>query len=227
MNRDTDPASSVQPGALAVYEERQRRAIAEDLHDHLGQALAILRMKLTETRGNAVFCGLDGSFEEMTALLDQIIGYTRHLTFEISSPVLSELGFRAALEWLGERHSSKDGPVIEVLASDDAGCTPWEEASVAFRCAGELVANAVRHAEALRISLKAWISDGMLMLEVFDDGCGFDPGSRLREVEKESRFGLLSVIERVRSLGGDLRIDSRPDVGTEVTLMIPLPRRGA
>ena len=67
----------------------------------------------------------------------------------------------------------------------------------------------------------------MLRLEVFDDGCGFDPASRLREVEKESRFGLLSVIERVRSLGGDLRIDSRPDVGTDVMLEIPLPPGGA
>ena len=80
-------------GSMVILEERQRRAIAEDLHDHLGQALALLRMKLVETQGYAVFCGFDSSFEEMKALLDQIISYTRNLTFEISSPVLAEFGF--------------------------------------------------------------------------------------------------------------------------------------
>lgn len=227
MRLDKETPPTLQIGALAVFEERQRRAIAEDLHDHLGQALALLRMKLVETQGNAVFCGLDNSFEEMKKLLDQIIGYTRSLTFEISSPVLSELGFGAALESLGSRYSSKDGPVIEVTSAVDAGNAPWETASVAFRCAGELIANAVRHSGASRIVLKADSSDGMLRLEVFDDGCGFDPASRLREIEKESKFGLLSIIERARSLGGDLRIDSRPDVGTVVTLWIPLPGRDA
>jgi signal transduction histidine kinase len=226
MHPDTETAPSLQPGALAVFEERQRRAIAEDLHDHLGQALALLRMKIVETQGNAVFCGLDDSLDEMKKLLDQIIGYTRNLTFEISSPVLSELGFGAALEWLGERYSSKDGPVIEVTSVGDAGNAPWEVASVAFRCASELITNAVRHSGASRIVLKADFSNGMIRLGVFDDGCGFDPVSRLRELEKESKFGLLSIIERARSLGGDLKIDSRPDVGTDVTLWIPLPGRG-
>jgi signal transduction histidine kinase len=224
MYNDADSAPPVQPAILAVLEERQRRAIAEDLHDHLGQALALLRMKLVETQGNAVFCGLDNSFEEMKTLLDQIIGYTRNLTFEISSPVLSELGFKAALEWLGERYSSKDGPVIEVSAAEDTQQTPWETASVAFRCATELIANAVRHSGASRIVLKADSSDGLLRLGVSDDGCGFDPASRLREVETESRFGLLSIIERARSLGGDLKIESGPDAGTVITMWMPLKR---
>jgi signal transduction histidine kinase len=212
--------------SLAFLEEKQRRAIAEDLHDHLGHALALLRMKLVETQGNAVFCGLDQAFDGMKSLLDQIIAYTRFLTFELSPPVLSELGFCAGMEWLAERYSTKGGIRVVVSVSEDAARPPEGIAMVVFRCAMELVANITKHAGASLAEILVHSEGDKLILEVSDDGAGFDPESRLRELSRENKFGLLSVRERAKSMGGDMRIESGLGRGTKIILSIPVSRAG-
>lgn len=211
--------------SLAFLEERQRRAIAEDIHDHLGQALALLRLKLVDTQGSAVFCGLDRSFEEMRSLLDQIIDYTRFLTFEISPPVLSELGFEAAISWLTRRYSRPDGLGIISTVSENAAHPPDSIGPVIFRCATELIANAAKHSGASFAEIAVDSTGQGIVLTVSDDGAGFDPSQRLGELASESKFGLLSVRERVESLGGELRIESSPGKGTRVILSVPCRMR--
>ena len=88
---------------VCLAEERERRLIAENLHDHLGQGLALMKIRLQRLRGDAVLGGHDRALDELVSLSDQAIRYTRDLTFELSPPVLYELGLGAALEWFGER----------------------------------------------------------------------------------------------------------------------------
>jgi len=90
-------------GEVSLAEERERREIATDLHDHLGQALAYIKLKISEFQGETIFCGYQGNLNEIITLLNRAIEYTRSLTFEISPPILYELGIGAALEWLAER----------------------------------------------------------------------------------------------------------------------------
>ena len=92
---------------LTLAEAHERREIASDLHDHVGQALAYVRMKLSQLQGNSVFCGFEGDFGGLVKLLDQTISYTRNLTSEISPPILYELGLIPAIEWLIEQTQKK------------------------------------------------------------------------------------------------------------------------
>ena len=109
--RETNASLRRLASELSLAEARERRKIAEDVHDHIGQALAFIKMSVAQFRGNAIFCGFEGKIDEIATLLDQTIQYTRYLTFEISPPVLYELGLEAAIDWLAERFRKKhDSP---------------------------------------------------------------------------------------------------------------------
>ncbi|MBI5868405.1 MAG: hypothetical protein HZB43_08980, partial [candidate division Zixibacteria bacterium] len=88
---------------LSLTEARERRDIAEDLHDHIGQALAFVKLKVSQFRGNAVFCGFEDSIGDVITLLDQTIAYTRGLTLQLCPPILSQAGLLPALDWLAEQ----------------------------------------------------------------------------------------------------------------------------
>lgn len=128
---------------LTLVEEQQRREIAEDLHDHLGQGLALVQMRLREMQGNAVFCGLDSQIDEMRSLLGQAIRYTRTLTFEISSPVLYEIGLEAAFESFAEQLGRKRLLQVEVRSSDMLPALREDIRVILFRSVRELLLNVI------------------------------------------------------------------------------------
>lgn len=194
---------------LIVSEERQRREIAEDLHDHLGQGLAMLRLKLQELKGNAVFCGLDHSITDMERLLDQAIRYTRSLTFEISPPVLYELGLGAAIEWLAETYSKRHGLEIELALEELPTGLAHPLRVMLFKSVRELLLNVVKHAQARRVIITARGSSADIELAVEDDGVGFGDRKRLWQtsVMSSHSFGLFSIQERLALLGGRLELD--------------------
>ncbi|MBL0060896.1 MAG: hypothetical protein IPP40_05250 [bacterium] len=89
---------------LSLAEARKNREIAVDLHDHVIQEFAFIKLRAQQFRGDAVFCGFENRFDEIIALIERAIQFTRRLTFEISTPILYELGLSAALEWLAEHY---------------------------------------------------------------------------------------------------------------------------
>jgi signal transduction histidine kinase len=160
---------------LALTEARERRAIAEDLHDHIGQALSFIKMSVSQFRGNAIFCGFEGEIDRIMSLLDQTIRYTRDLTFEISPPVLYELGLPAALEWLAERFHKRHDLAVTIQQS---GTFPPLSDDVRFtllKSVQELLTNVVKHAQAGRATVRLHHGPGQIEIEVADDGRGFDP----------------------------------------------------
>jgi signal transduction histidine kinase len=206
---------------VALAEERQRRAIALDLHDHLGQALAFIRMQLSDLQGDVVFSGFEGRIEGITSLLDKAIAYTRTLTAQISPPVLYELGFQPAVAWLADQVSSKHGLPVRVHATGDASVEEEAGRIMLFLAVRELLINAVKHSNARRAEILLDGDDDTVRVEVRDDGEGFDPEApTCRE-----GFGLFSIAERIRSLGGTVHIDSAPGTGTRVALTIPRGKR--
>lgn len=208
---------------LCLAEERERRTIAGDLHDHIGQALAFMKLKLLELRSNAVFCGFEQSFDDIFRLLDQTIQSTRDLTFEISPPVLYEFGLASGLEWLCEQFTSKHP--VEVRFEDRWAANqaaPAEEVQVTiYKAVGELVTNAVKHADCRQITVALGQEGRVRYAEVRDDGRGFDVGAVLSASERPAGFGLFSLRERMRHLGGAVRIASSPDGGTRARLTLP------
>jgi signal transduction histidine kinase len=200
---------------VCLAEERERRQIAEHLHDHLGQGLALIKMRLQNLRGDAVFGGHGDALGELVSLSDQAIRYTRGLTFELSPPVLYELGLGPALDWLGEQTQRKHGLKVKVkdkLRTD----LPVEIRVMYWKSARELLHNVVKHAAAKKVEIRLEGRDGRVVLSVQDDGCGFD----LEEARREAgdRFGLFSIEERLHQLGGAVSVETEPGNGTTVWL---------
>jgi len=207
---------------LCLAEERERRQIAEHLHDHLGQGLALIRMRLQNLRGDAVLGGHGDALSDLISLSEQAIRYTRDLTFEVSPPVLYELGLGAALDWLGEQTARKHG--LKVKVRDRLRASLPETITVMYwKSARELLHNVIMHADAKKVQVELKEQEGHVILGVEDDGRGFDLA--VARQQAGDRFGLFSIEMRLRQLGGDVTVRTAPGRGTLVSLETPLPER--
>jgi len=211
---------------LARTEERERRTIAEDLHDHLGQALAVLQMKVLDLHGEAIFYGLEARVDELTKLLKKIIHYTRNLTAEICPPVLYELGLSPGLEWLSEGFFEKHSLRVTIKEEGQSVKLPDEILSVFFKAIRELLTNVVKHADSGTATIHLKWNPTSLALRVSDSGRGFSQFSIKKRLIRENCFGIFNIKERVRFLGGQMSVDSNPGQGTVVRLIVPIQGKG-
>jgi signal transduction histidine kinase len=206
---------------LSLAEARERRRIAEDLHDHIGQALAFIKINVAQLRGNAIFCGFESTIDEMIVLLDQTIRYTRNLTVEISPPALYELGFAAAIDGLAERFKRTSGLAVTLECPSDVAVLPDPVAVLLYKSIQELLTNVTKHARARRATVCIERQGDRLRVEVCDDGHGFDPLT-LDSVALNDHFGLFSIRERLGYLGGTMEVHSTVGGGTTVVLLTPI-----
>ena len=204
----------------ALVEERERRRIAAEVHDQIGQSLALAQIKLTSMR-DAIAGAPRATLDEAVALLAQSIIDTRTLIFDLSPPVLYELGLKEALSWLVEEVEKRHGVLVELV--DDSVNKPLDDMSAAlvFRAVRELLTNVFKHAgaRAAKVSLRRDGADVEITVE--DHGVGFE----LHNVGAHSSsggFGLFSVREQIGRLGGTLEVVSAPGHGTRVSLRVPL-----
>ena len=207
---------------LSLAEERERRTIASDLHDHIGQALAVIRARLRQMQGNAVFSGMEGDIEETLTLLDQTIQSTRTLTFEISPPVLYDLGLEPALSWLCQQFQQKHGLRVEMTSEGGGPAVPDGIQITVFRSVQEFLLNAVKHARAAIVRVHLARRQDVLRVEVHDDGAGFDVPGASASMKGPGGFGLFSIKERLKVLGGTLDISSSPGRGASFILSVPI-----
>jgi len=207
---------------LALAEERERRRIATTLHDNIGQNLALTRMRLGELRKKAAGGPLAEQVEKVLELTEQIIKQTRLLTAQLSPPILYELGFEAAVEWLGEQFQNEHG--IACTVEDDKLPKPLDDdiRVVLFQAVRELLMNVAKHARAhgARVSMRR--RDHYLHVTVEDDGVGFDASKADARRRTTTGFGLFSIRERLEHLGGQVSIEPLPHRGTRVSLIAPL-----
>lgn len=199
---------------LSLGEERERRRIATNLHDRIGQSLAFARLKLA---------GLTQEKPELKPvqeLIEQAIVDTRSLTFELSPPVLYELGLVPALEWLTRKIQEEHA--IQTRFHDDGQPKPVPEnfRVVLFQAARELLVNVVKHARATHAQVVLRRDGDALRMIIEDDGVGFELPKHKGEIPKT--FGLFNIRERVEYLGGRVKIRSEDGRGTRVTLIAPL-----
>ena len=210
---------------LTLAEERERRRLAVHLHDQIGQNLAISHIKLEELRTSLEEAGstkLVGELDYLTRLLEQTIKETQSLTFRISPPILYELGLEAALECLADQFSQQHG--LLTYFESDRQPKPLDEnlKVLLFQAVQELLVNVVKHAQAHSLKISMWREQNLLRLGVEDDGVGFNPLVPVYRQGKGGGFGLFSIKERLRPLGGNLEVKSEPGAGTEIVLSVPL-----
>ncbi len=203
-------------------EERERRRIATELHDRIGQTLAVSRMKLGALRKR----DLSGTEARLSQELDELIGTAiqniRSLTFELSPPTLYELGLEPTLEWLAEQTQRDHGIVCQFENDQKPLKSLNDEISVVlYQSVRELLMNAVRHGQASHVKISLWEQDSGMGILVKDDGVGFDLSKIPNLPSTEGGFGLFNIRERLEALGGQLLILSGPNRGTFATLLLP------
>jgi len=207
---------------LIRTEERERRRIAITVHDNLGQILALSKMKLGQARQLAPSPDLAAAASEIQELMDQAIEYTRSLAFELSPPVLHELGFQAAVEWLADQVQERHGIVVHFSRDEQLKLSDEDMRVTLFQALRELLNNAAKHAHARIVEVSARKKEGIIWLQVEDDGDGFDAMKLNLATGEGGGFGLFNVCERLKYMGGSMEIESQPGQGTRVTLSAPL-----
>jgi len=210
---------------LVMTEERERRRIAVDLHDNIGQTLALTKIKLNAMLEQASHPGLTEPLWEILGMVDQSIQQTRSLTRELSPSVLYELGLVEALEWLGEQIHLQHG--LQVVLKDDlkSGKIDKDVQIFLYRSIRELLINIVKHARAKEAHIKLQKSGENIRISVRDSGVGFDSSSIDQIFRKSGGFGLLSIRERLNYIGGWLEIETKKGWGTRVEMIVPQKKR--
>jgi len=211
---------------LSLVEERERRSIATDLHDQIGQTLSVIKMRCFELRHELKEPNLVKEIDEIKELVKQTIQDTRSLTFELSPPVLYELGLVAAIDWLAEQFQLKHNLKCSVETDKKPKPLSQDIEIVLFRSVRELLVNIVKHAQAKKVKITIRVNKKNLRIRVTDDGIGFNPESKESRSYKGQQFGLFNITERIRHLGGSLEVDSQKSKGTMVTLVAPLKSAG-
>jgi len=207
---------------LSLTEERERRRLATDLHDHVGQTLAVAKMRLGALRRALSTEEGRQAHTEVLDLFADAVQRVRTLSFELSPPILYDLGLEAAVEWLGSHFEQQHGIRCEFSSDGDIAGLDETGSILMFRSTQELLTNAAKHAGADRLTLSVRSRRHELEIMVADDGAGFDVSALQRDAAETHSFGLFSIRERMRHIGGRVDIASQPGKGTTVRLVCPL-----
>jgi len=209
---------------LALTEERERRRLADILHEHLQQLLVGVRLNLDALSGHVA---LDRKpvLDAARKLLADTIQTSRSITSELSPPILYQNGLVAGLEWLARWKQEKFGFSVELQAEPEVIALKEDMMVVLFRSVRELLFNAIKHSgvDSAKVILS---KDGpdRLRIAVCDSGKGFDPTRIWESSRQQSGFGLFTIRERLEFSGGRLEIESAPGKGAALTLIAPVER---
>jgi two-component system sensor histidine kinase UhpB len=199
---------------LVEVEEAERRRIARELHDRVGQNLSALNINLDLALGaTAGASPLRRRIEDCVSLVDATLQSIENVMAELRPPLLDEYGLGAALGWYGEEFSRRTGIAVVLRDGKDAAVDLRPEAAVAlFRIAQQALNNVAKHAGAKHVRVELACEAEEIVLRVADDGAGFDPAAAARG----KRWGMKTMRERAEAAGGRLEVDSAPGEGTIV-----------
>jgi len=206
---------------LLDVQENERRQIARELHDEIGQTLTGLRFVL-EAASRASADRVQPHLDEAQVLVNELIARVRNLSLELRPAMLDDLGLLPALLWLFERYTHQTQIRVEFGHNALERRFPPELETAAFRIIQEALTNVERHARESEVAVRAWTADDVLHLQVEDWGAGFDVDAVLAA---NRSGGLSGMRERASWLGGRVRIESVQGVGTRVHGELPLSLR--
>jgi len=212
---------------LLSVEDQERRAIAMELHDSVGQILAFIKIEMGELCRARLDPKLVQTVSHIREQVDAAIQQTRTLTFEISPPELYTLGLASGLEELTRRFSHDRQIECTIQDTDDLKPLSDQMKTLLYRSVRELLVNAAKHAKAGHVRVVVDRIDNDIQITVEDDGIGFDT-SRLedRSPHETEGFGLFSIRQRLTHMGGAMYIQSNCTKGTKVVLRAPLDNAG-
>ncbi|MBI5215073.1 MAG: PAS domain S-box protein [Ignavibacteriae bacterium] len=210
---------------LSGTEERERQRMATYLHDYISQNLVFCKLKLHGLQQVISDEQFLQQVREVQALVEQLIRDSQTLTFELSSPLLHELGLEAGLEWLAEQIEQRHGVKCSFEASQRTIQLEHESVVLLFTIARELLMNVTKHAQATSARIALLYQPNKVLLSVNDDGKGFNVEMLGSRISKQGGFGLFNIKERLVYVGGSLNIVSKQERGTTVTVTLPMKKK--
>ncbi|HVJ20659.1 MAG TPA: GAF domain-containing protein, partial [Polyangiaceae bacterium] len=222
QRRELDDQLRALSAHIEAVREEERTTMAREIHDDLGQALTALKMDVAwiarrlgsgeDPRG-----AIADKLMSMSALTDQVIDRVRRISAELRPGMLDDLGLVAALQWQGQQFQARTDTICTVHANVGEGRLERGLSTAIFRICQEALTNVARHAEAKSVQIVLERQDGVLRLEVRDDGRGISSEA----ASNAASLGLLGMRERARRLSGNLRISGAPGSGTLVVVEVP------
>lgn len=208
---------------VITAQDEERSRIARELHDSTAQSLTAIVLQLSAAARDAGSLALAVRLSEVKEMAGSALEEVRTLSHRVHPRVLDDLGLLAAVRWLARQARESAGVEITVDALGETEAIPPPAASVLYRVAQEALTNAVRHADPSSVAIVVQTDALTAMLEVADDGRGFD----LAEAElRRPGMGLFSMRERVSLVDGQIEVISSPGSGTRVVARVPLAARG-
>ena len=207
---------------LSEIEALERKHLAEELHDRVGQNLTAIQLQLSIIRSSLPFeaePSLGPRLDDTLNLLEETTSRVRGVMVELNPQVLDDYGLVAALDWYARQYARRTGIAVEVQGKDLDPRLPDAVEMMLFRIAQEALTNAAKHAEATRVVVTVEETGDTVRVRISDDGIGIDPG-RLEDRAEKTGMGLLTMKERAARIGARFRLESRRGQGTRILLTV-------
>ncbi len=208
---------------LVEVQEAERRLLASELHDQIGQNLTALSINLNIIRSqfsDEFDKKIKDRLEDSLKLVEETIERIRDVMAGLRSPVLDDYGLVIAMRWYSERLSKRAGLAIMFQGEEFSPRLPLVVETAIFRIFQEVLTNVAKHAQARQVNVALKEVDGKVQLDITDDGVGFDPAG-IQRLKERPKWGLITTGERAKALGGHLHVESVPGRGTRVIVEVP------
>jgi PAS domain S-box-containing protein len=207
---------------ISIAEEKERKRIAENLHDRLGQSMVLAKMKMDLLDKSGLPPETGATLREIGQSLGTLIHTTQSITYDLSNPVLYERGLGTAIEeWIQEEFTPQYKVQVVIENQIQELDLPMDQLTFVYRAVRELLVNVAKHAQITSANILIQCHQGRVQITVSDKGRGFDPGILQDRSESKKHFGLFSIRERLEYLGGSMKIHSQQGGGTQITLELP------
>jgi len=209
---------------LIEAQEDERRRIARELHDQIGQILTAIKMNLYSVQQVLETAERNSYVKDNIEAVDEALRLVRDLSIDLRPPVLDDFGLATALCWYVDRYTQRTGLEVEITIElpDQNERFSRDLETACFRIAQEALTNIVRHAQASHIVLQLVKDGNVLLLSIKDDGIGFDLESLQKRAPRAATLGLISMQERAHAAGGSIEIESTISKGTEIRFSLSL-----
>ncbi len=203
--------------SMVEAREKERRRIARELHDELGQRLSWLKMELSGLAAEANHPAMDNRIPAMLNMLDETVSSVRRIAADLRPLMLDDLGLNAAIDWLIRESARRMGIEVTVRLDQTDPALDASVSTAVYRMVQEALTNVSRHARATNVCVEMRRAGDNIVLTVSDNGIGF-PASTTRKADS---FGLLGIRERAHLLGGHLEADNPPGGGARIKVTLP------
>jgi two-component system sensor histidine kinase UhpB len=225
MAKYTSQLQAISERAINAQEEERVR-IARSLHDDTAQSISMLIIHL-ERLGTLIPTDRPDITRYITdaqSVATRLLENLRKIIWDLRPSILDDLGLVSAIRWFARTNLEKAGVKVDFWVGNEVMRLPPYLETMLFRIAQETISNILRHANAKKVSIRLWIADENIWLEIKDDGDGFDIDRTAKGAIDRKQLGLLGIQERASLVHGEVKIESSKESGTCLQVYIPLPR---